>query len=298
MDVARQTGGIIVNADSMQVYDALPTLTAQPTTQDRSAVPHYLYGVVPAETAYSVGAFVRDVSRLLSVQDAEAGSDVGDRLPIIVGGTGLYFKALTDGLAPVPDIDPDVRAHWRSERERLTATELHAMLAERDAVMAARLRPTDPQRIVRALEVIDSTGHSLAEWQAEPTSGLLAGWRLQRFVVNWPRAELYRRAESRFDRMVEEGAARGEVRDLIRRNIDWSPPIWGALGARALAAVEAGTIDLETAITQAKQATRNYIKRQETWLRSNMCSWKPIHMEDNFADSDLILRKIQTDIDR
>src|SRR5262249_37300781 len=168
LGLAQQCAGVVINADSMQVYRELSILTARPTAQEEVRAPHALYGFVGAAEGYSAGRYALDAARAI----AEARS--GGRMPIVVGGTGLYFKALLEGLSPVPAIEPDVRAHWRGQALLLPATELYAILACRDPATAAQLMPTDPQRIVRALEVLDSTGRSLAEWQRTPGKPVLA----------------------------------------------------------------------------------------------------------------------------
>ncbi len=157
--IAEHVGGVIVNADSMQVYRELRILSARPTPDEEARVPHTLYGFVSAAEAYSAGRFARDAAAAIGLARSEG------RRPVIVGGTGLYFKALLEGLSPIPRIGDAVRDHWRAEADRIGAAELHCELARRDAVMAARLAPADTQRIVRALEVIEATGRSLAEWQ-------------------------------------------------------------------------------------------------------------------------------------
>ena len=159
--IAERVGGVIINADSMQVYRELRILSARPTPEEEKRVPHKLYGFVPASEAYSAGRFVRDAAEAIAAARSEG------RRPIIVGGTGLYFKALLEGLSPIPRIDDAIRDHWRSEAARRGAAALHRELAQRDATMAARLAPADTQRVVRALEVLEQTGRSLAEWQMD-----------------------------------------------------------------------------------------------------------------------------------
>ena len=159
MALAERCAGVVINADSMQVYRELSILTARPTAQEEARAPHALYGFVGGAEGYSAGRYASDAAHAIGKARS------GGRVPIVVGGTGLYFKALFQGLSPVPAILPEVRAHWRGQALHVPPAELHAILARRDPVTAARLMPSDPQRIVRALEVLDSTGRSLAEWQ-------------------------------------------------------------------------------------------------------------------------------------
>jgi tRNA dimethylallyltransferase len=204
---------------------------------------------------------------------AIAAARAGRRIPIVVGGTGLYFKALLEGLSPIPPIPPAVRARWRAAVPRLGAAGLHRALSERDPRMAARLRPSDPQRIVRALEVIEATGRSLADWQRIPGQPLLAAERAVRIVVAPDRRELYRRCESRLDAMLQQGALE-EVAGLGALGLDRTLPAMAALGVPPLLAHIAGTLTLEAAMAQAKADTRRYVKRQLTWLRRNMIAWR------------------------
>src|SRR5690606_9882069 len=228
--------------------------------------PHALYGFVPAREAYSVGRYVEDAAGALAAAEAQG------RLPIFVGGTGLYFKALLEGLSPIPAIPSEIRARWRAEAQRLGARALHEVLCARDPDMGKRLRPSDPQRIVRALEVLDTTGRSLAEWPQVPGRGVLEEAETIRLVVLPDRAELYRRCEERFDAMLGQGALE-EVAALRRLSLDPALPVMTAHGVPHLMAALAGDIDVATASARAKQDTRHYAKRQLTWIRRNMRSW-------------------------
>ncbi len=266
MRLAEESGAIIVNADSMQVYRELRILTARPTAVDEQRIPHRLYGVRPAREAYSVADWLADVTPL--VEAARAGG-----LPlIIVGGTGLYFKALLEGLSPVPDIPEDVRLHWRREAARLGPALLHDELARRDPVMAKRLRPTDPQRIVRALEVLSGTGRSLSAWHEQEGEPLVRQAETQRLYVAPPRAELYAHCEVRLDRMIEAGALE-EVRHLMSLDLPPVVPALRALGVAPLSAHLRGQLSFSAALDRAKTDTRRYVKRQLTWARRNMISW-------------------------
>jgi tRNA dimethylallyltransferase len=268
LDLARERGGMIINADSMQVYRDLRVLTARPTAEEESQVPHRLYGHVAADDAYSVSRWLSDV---------EAALDEAGRLrlcPMVVGGTGLYFKALTEGLSPVPAVPADVRARWRSEAERDSAG-LYETLRGRDPIMASRLSPGDAQRITRALEVIDATGVSLAEWQGRPGRPLVAIDRCERMLVVRPRQDLHQRCDQRFDAMMAAGAL-DEVRALLKLGLPSELPVMRALGVPALAAHLAGRVSLDEAVAQAKTETRRYVKRQETWARKFMGGWAVI----------------------
>jgi tRNA dimethylallyltransferase len=267
LELASRLRGTVINADSMQVYRELKILTARPTSADERQAPHSLYGIVSASEAYSVGRWLADVAR--SMDEAREGG----RLPILVGGTGLYFKALTDGLAAVPDIPAELRRHWREQLERLGSESLHRALADRDPAMAARLKPSDPQRVVRALEVIDATGVSLGEWQGSNAASLLAPDAALKLVIAPEREPLYARIAVRFDRMIDDGAIE-EVRSVIALNLDTSLPAMRAHGLREIASYLAGAISLEEASAKATTETRRYAKRQMTWLRGYMADWE------------------------
>lgn len=273
MAIAERVGGTIVNADSMQVYRELRILTARPTPADEARVPHTLYGFVPAAEAYSAGRFVRDAAEAIASAQAR-----GER-PIVVGGTGLYFKALLEGLSPVPEIRDDVRSYWRGEAERRGAEALHAELMARDEIMAARLQPADTQRIVRALEVLDSTGRSLSWWQTLKGAPVLNEAETVRLVVRVDRAELHARADARFAQMMRDSAAE-EARALSDLQLDPGLPAMRAIGVRPLLGVLRGDMSLEEAVAASQAETRQYIKRQETWLRSHMISWTRVETKD------------------
>ena len=271
--LARELGGVVINADSMQVYAELRILTARPTDEELAQAPHALYGHVPAAEAYSVARWLGDVERALG----EAAKR--DQVPIIVGGTGLYFRALLDGLSPVPAIPPDVRARWRGEAAAVGAAELHRQLDARDPVMAQRLSPTDTQRIVRALEVFDATGRSLAEWQAISGSPLVDAASARTIALTPDRGALSARADARFEAMMRAGAL-DEVRALAALRLDRALPAIGALGVRPLMACLAGQCTLDDAVAAGKLETRHYIKRQQTWARRYMLGWKAIETPD------------------
>lgn len=270
LDVARRTGGVVVNADSMQVYSVLSALTARPGPEETRAVPHELYGHVHPSESYSTGHWLRDVERLIEKGTFQA------RMPIFVGGTGLYFRALTEGLAPIPGIPSAIRAQWRHRLEREGAEALHERLARDDPAAAQQIRPSDGQRIVRALEVLEATGRSITQWRGEGTAPLVDARSARLFVIEPDRAALHRRIEERFDRMVEAGALE-EVKALLALKLPPFMPAMKAIGVPELAAVLAGEMPLETAITKVKTATRRYAKRQETWFRHQLSpAWKRV----------------------
>jgi tRNA dimethylallyltransferase len=269
MALAREHNGVIINADSMQVYADLSVLTARPRAEDLAAHPHALYGHIDGADAYSAGRFQTEVSKAIEVARSE-----GLR-PIIVGGTGLYFKAMLDGLSPVPPVPDEIRAKWRSRGQELGAYALWQMLMNADPAMASRLDPHDLQRITRAHEVMEATGRSLAYWQQQPGTPVLREAETVRLVIAIDRAELQRRCDGRLDAMMAMGALE-EVRALAERNLSTELPIMRALGVRPLMQHVAGEITQEEAVAQSKAETRQYAKRQQTWITGNMRSWSAI----------------------
>ncbi len=258
----------IVNADSMQVYSALRIMAARPDAGEMARAPHHLYGHVPAQERYSVGRWLEDVRNVLAELDASR------RLPVLVGGTGLYFKAVTQGLAKMPDIPAEIRQHWQAEMREKGPAALHRQLAGRHPDAAAMIKPGDRQRIVRALEVQEATGRSILAWQeAEPEPPLIDPASALRLVVEPDRAELYAAIERRFDAMVEAGAV-DEVAALMALDLDPDMPVMKAIGVRALAAFLDNRIPLVEAIARAKTESRQYAKRQMTWLRNQMADWE------------------------
>ena len=270
--LAKAQGGIVVNADSMQVYRELRILTARPTEAEAAAVPHRLYGFRPAGEPYSVAAWLSDLAPLI------AAARHGGPPLVIVGGTGLYFKALLEGLSPVPDIPDAVRTRWRSEAAAKHSTELHAVLWQRDPAMAERLVPSDPQRIVRALEVLEATGRSLLDWQQAQGEALLNATEAELLFVSPPRETLYARCDARLDLMLEAGAL-AEVERLAALRLDPGLPAMRALGIRPLLAHIQGMLTLDAALADAKTETRRYAKRQLTWARRNMIAWQAVYTQ-------------------
>ncbi|MFO1248335.1 MAG: tRNA (adenosine(37)-N6)-dimethylallyltransferase MiaA [Alphaproteobacteria bacterium] len=261
LELAEQIGGVVINADSMQVYREAPILTAQPGEADKAQVPHLLYGHVSAREVYSVGRWRADAAQAL--EEARAMK----RVPIFVGGTGMYFMALTEGLADIPPTSPEIRDAARALLDDIGVEALHARLTDRDPVTAAKLRPSDPQRVLRAFEVFEATGRPLAEWQDAPGAPLLKDARLACFVLDPPRPELRARIAARFEGMVDEGGL-DEARALD--GIDPALPAAKLLGLRPLQAFAAGTLTREEALDAAITATRQFAKRQMTWFRHRM----------------------------
>ncbi len=278
--IAHEIDGVIINADSAQVYGELEIITARPSGRDMDRVPHRLYGHVSGKDAYSTGAWLDDVTLVLNEL-----SQLGKRA-IIVGGTGLYFQALLEGLSSVPEIEAGVRAHWRHEAGRIGADGLYEILSTKDPLMAARLNPNDTQRMVRALEVIESTGRSLKVWQDETGPSLLRFEDCDGFVLSFERSALYERINERFGVMVQEGGL-DEVRALYKLGYEPQLPIMRALGVPELGQFLREELSLEQATLLACQQSRRYAKRQMTWLRRNMIAWNPVcaqEMERNMPD--------------
>ncbi len=278
LQLAADTGGVIINADSMQVYDTLRVLTARPSREEMAAVPHHLYGHVPATRAHSTGEWLRDVTALLPQLRAEK------RLPVFVGGTGLYFKALTGGLSAMPEISQDVRCRVRLWLREEGAERLHAQLAGRDPVTAEALQPTDGQRIVRALEMLEETGRSITSFQQEPGPIVIDPGRASKFVVLPDRTVLHDRINRRFEQMFDNGAV-DEVRALLARDPPADAPAMKAIGVVQIAQMLQGRVMPQEVVERASALTRQYAKRQMTWFRNQMDeSWQRI---DASADQSL-----------
>ena len=258
---------VIINADSMQVYSGLRVLTARPDDADMARCAHRLYGHIAPSDAYSTGRWLAEAAQAL------ADLRHGGGFPVFAGGTGLYFKALTEGFAPIPEVPDDIRQAWRERLSEQGAEALHGELAARDPAAAGSIEPNDAQRLVRALEVLEATGQSIRAWQSGQTAepALLAE-RAVRFAVQPDRALLYARIERRFDTMVEAGALE-EVRALAELGLDADLPAMKAIGVMELSQVLADEIPLDAAIERAKTRTRQYAKRQMTWMRNQMGEW-------------------------
>ncbi|WP_183430787.1 tRNA (adenosine(37)-N6)-dimethylallyltransferase MiaA [Mesorhizobium sp. RMAD-H1] len=263
--LAKERDGYIVNADSMQVYDVLDLLTARPQAADLAAVPHYLYGHVPPSQSYSTGRWLDDVEAVLNRPELKG------RVPVFVGGTGLYFRALLGGLSEMPDVPDAVRERWRARLDAEGAAALHRVLRDMDPAAANILRPSDGQRIVRALEVMESSGRSIYDWQKERGRALVDAASARRAVILPDRQWLSARISQRFDQMMREGAIE-EVRALLALKLSDRLPAMKAIGVREIGAALAGEITFEEASERAKLATRQYAKRQMTWFRNQLDS--------------------------
>lgn len=263
VDLAERHGGTIINADASQLYADLRILSARPSDADLARVPHRLYGTID-------GAESCNAARWAELARAEIEAATADgRLPIVCGGSGMYLRTLLDGIAPVPPINPDVRAQVRA----LAPVAAYAALLHEDAVAAARLAPADRQRVMRVLEVVRSTGRSLAEWQGAATGGLTASMAVRGIVVDRPRPELHTRIEARFAAMLAAGAL-AEVEALAARRLAPDLPVMKALGVPPLLAVPTGTLSLAEATAAAIADTRHYAKRQQTWFRNQTPDWE------------------------
>ena len=273
--LAECLNGVVINADSMQVYREVRILSARPSAADLARAPHRLYGHIGTTEAYSVGRYQIDAAAALRACQAEG------RLPIFTGGTGLYFAALTEGLAEIPSIPADVRAAARDRLAAIGVTGLHAELAARDPATAAGLRPTDPQRVVRAWEVLEATGRPLLSWQQEAGTPVLQGLRFAPFVLDLDRAELRERIRVRFLAMVAAGAV---AEAMAFKDIDPTLPAAKILGLKQLIALGTGELPEDDALMLAITATRQFAKRQVTWFRHRMAGWNWVQadQEGNF----------------
>jgi len=267
--LAEQIHGTIVNTDSMQVYREARVLTARPSDEDMTRVPHLLYGHVSVHEPYSVARYQADASGALAAVRA------AKRMPIFAGGTGLYFGALTEGLAEIPPVPADIRARAHARWDEIGADAFFAELVARDP--ETRLRASDRQRVLRAYEVFEATGRPLAHWQRNAGTAVLYGLNLARFVISPPRAELHRRIDARFETMLASGATDEAV---ALEGLDLSLPSAKILGLRELSALRAGALDPAAAKAAAQAATRQYAKRQLTWFRHRMADWHCIEAED------------------
>lgn len=264
LDLARELGGCVINADSMQIYSELHVLTARPSAYDMAQAPHRLYGILSGHDVCSADRWARMAAA--EIADCRAHG----LLPIVVGGTGLYLRALVDGMSPMPVIPEDVRARTRALLAEVGNERFHALLAERDPAIASHLNVGDSQRLARAFEVFEASGQSILHWQSQPAHRVIDG-SFFTFVVDPPRPLLYEGIERRFDVMMDCGAL-AEVRGLLATQPPADAPIMKALGVPELAACLRGEISPAEAISTAKQATRNFAKRQCTWFRRQIIS--------------------------
>jgi tRNA dimethylallyltransferase len=268
--LAAEHGGVVVNADSMQVYDTLNVLTARPQPQDMAGMEHRLYGHVPAGATYSTGDWLREAAAV--VMELR----VREKIPVFVGGTGLYFRALTGGLSDMPVIPEPIRSRLRGRLEEEGAEALHQNLEARDPLTAARLKPADGQRIVRALEVLEATGQSISAFQAATGAAIIDAGRAEKIVVLPDRAVLAARIDRRFGAMLASGAVE-EVQALLALDLSPAMPVMKAIGVPQIAALLAGQMSAAEVAERGAAATRQYAKRQMTWFRNQLDeSWQRI----------------------
>jgi tRNA dimethylallyltransferase len=277
--LAEKLGGTIINADSMQVYSHLRIITARPTPDEEVRAPLRLYGTVDEAENYSVGRWIGDIGAVLAELVAAG------RIPIVVGGTGLYFKALTEGLAAVPPVPAEIREQVRARVQDEGVAPLYAELIERDPTTAHRLMPLDRVRICRALEVILATGRSLSEWHQEGMAPLIDPSRAVRIFLPCERGELVARIEKRFTAMLEAGAL-DEVRALAARHLDPLQPAMKAHGVPWLIRHLNGEISIDEAAAGGVMDTRRYAKRQVTWFKGQMKDWTAV--KSNISADDVI----------
>ncbi|GAB5389802.1 MAG: tRNA (adenosine(37)-N6)-dimethylallyltransferase MiaA [Alphaproteobacteria bacterium] len=261
--LAQAMDGVVINADSMQLYRGMPVITAVPTPQEQAQAPHRLYEVLDPSEPGNVTNW-----RALAVAEMEAARIAG-KTPILCGGTGFYLKAMVEGISPIPDVEPDIRATLRQRREAEGLAPLEAELAQHDPELAARLNPGDAQRVLRGLEVWHSSGKPLSWWQARPLDGPPPGWGFTLLKLLPDRDWVYDRCNRRFQMMLDDGAIE-EVEQLATRNLPPNLPAMRAIGVPEMLAMQRGDMSLEDATASASQATRNYAKRQYTFARNQM----------------------------
>ena len=272
--LAQGLDGVVINADSMQVYRDLRVITARPAPAEEAEAPHRLYGHVDAAVNFSVGRYMADATQVL--QEIK-----GRKLPIFVGGTGLYFKALTEGLSDMPPVPEEVREQVRRDSEGLETPELHRLLSERDPETARTLRPSDRLRVQRALEIFAATGQPLVSFHGARQPGPFAAIPVIKLFLAPDRNELRRRIDARFLAMMDQGAL-DEVRALGERNLDPMLPAMRAHGVPGLLAHLRGEIPLDEAIAKGQGDTRRYAKRQFTWFRHQLPDWQWVEPERGF----------------
>ena len=265
LDMAAKTGAVIINADSQQLYVDLRILSARPSLEDEARAEHRLYGVADAAESWSVGRWTRAVVPLLEELAAQ------DRPALLVGGTGLYFNALTRGLADIPAVPEAVRDTVQAAYDLEGEAAFRRRLAEVDPTAAVAITPGDRQRLIRALAVAQATGRSLSDWKAD-TKPLLAPGSYEALVVEPPRDRLYAACDVRVSQMIQNGAL-DEVRALLARNLDPTLPAMKAVGVPELAAHLSGATTLDQAVAAIRLSTRPYAKRQLTWFRNQTSDW-------------------------
>lgn len=279
LDLARQFGGVVINADSMQIYRELRILSARPNSADEKRASHRLYGTLPASERCSAGRW-RDLAQA-EIRDAQANG----LLPILVGGTGLYFRSLLNGLAPVPAISPEIRKHAIALHREIGAAEFFKQLSKRDPEGAARLHAGNTQRVLRAYEVMAATGKSLVEWQRSQPEGDGYPGKISVLVLDPPREALYAACNARAEIMASSGGIE-EAGALLALDLDPTLPAMKALGVREFSAYLSGDVTRDAAVDRLRQGTRRYAKRQSTWFRHQMPEAKTIaaRYDDSLAE--------------
>ncbi len=267
LGLAKKLNGVVINCDSMQIYDGLHVLTAQPTEQDKREVPHVLYGILQPAEPCSAGIW-----QALATHEIKTAIENG-QTPIICGGNGMYIKTLMEGLSPIPETPPEIRERANARQEEIGTAAMHEELKKRDPESAARFHPEHTARIVRAWEVFEATGKKLSDWQKESKNAPPENWNFEIHKIIPEREELYRRCDMRFNRMLDNGALE-EVEDFSARldsgEIPANPLLAKALGFAHLRAFLAGKISREQATTLAQTETRQYAKRQVTWFKNQL----------------------------
>ena len=268
IEIAQRIGGLIINADALQVYAKWRVLTARPSEDELAQAPHKLYGHVDEAQEYSVGAWIKDVSDVL---------DNTDKTPIIIGGTGLYFGALLNGLSEIPPIPHEIRTTGNAHRARDGAAFFLSQLGMHDPETLSKLDQNNPARLQRAWEVLEATGHGLSYWHARPTHPLILLEETTSILLNWQPNALNARIDTRFDAMMNSGALK-ECEAARAAGFDPTLPANRAIGAREIIGALDGNITMQEAVNKAKTFTHQYAKRQRTWFRSKMKDWHQINM--------------------
>lgn len=283
LELAKKQPSIIINADSAQVYRDLQILSARPADDEMEGVPHRLYGHIDGSEACSAARWARDAKAEIAAAHA------ADKLPILVGGTGLYVRVLLDGIAPIPEIEPDIRQNIR----KLDTLDAHTALLSEDPSSAQRLNSTDSSRVKRALEVVRSSGKTMDHWHQNMEGGIANDIILKPLLLLPPREWLYARCDLRFEWMMEAGA-KTEVAALVDRELPDDRPVMRAIGVPEIRALLEGKIDKGAAIEQAQMATRRYAKRQYTWFRNQSPSgWPREERNINIDNINKIVRILQ-----
>jgi tRNA dimethylallyltransferase len=280
--IARACNAVIINCDSKQLYAEIPIITAQPTAAEKAEVPHDLYGVISVAEDCSVGRWV-EMAKIVIDKVHAAG-----KLPLLVGGTGMYVKALTEGIPEMPDIDEEIRRNARSCMLEMGSEAMYETLEKEDPVMAARLEKNDSQRITRAYEVLKQTGKSLDWWQKQPAKTVYPPENFLKFFLSPPREVVYANCNTRFEKMMEAGVMQ-EIAALDAMGLSPELPSMKAHGVPELLAYLHGEMSLEDAIDQAQKNTRHYIKRQFTWFRHQM---KDTVVLEGEGAAEMVMKKI------